>query len=302
MIGSDDVLACFVAGNVFTWDDWFRLETLDDSLQPTIDMLLNLSIFIWYGAVCPWASFRVNNVIPLYRLVFLGILILLFRRIPSIFLLHKYVWQIEHFQQALFVGFFGPIGVSAIFYLYVSIDFLDQVTVHGEEREDITRLKDVMIVVIWFLAICSIVVHGLSIPIGKLGYNLPRTISSAMSTSTENVEPQNIHLTEHPYAGSGQRQTGLRQRRNPQDPPPRSVFKLGGYRVTTKAENFVQSPNGEPSRPINFDSTRTTQQNSPTDSPRLSEVAHVEGGGTVAAGEERRIQGVSGGTGNAERE
>ncbi|KKY28752.1 putative na h [Diplodia seriata] len=42
MLGSDDVLACFVAGNAFTWDDWFRLETMDDSLQPTIDMLLNV--------------------------------------------------------------------------------------------------------------------------------------------------------------------------------------------------------------------------------------------------------------------
>lgn len=39
MIGSDDVLACFVAGNAFTWDDWFRVETQDDSLQPTIDMV-----------------------------------------------------------------------------------------------------------------------------------------------------------------------------------------------------------------------------------------------------------------------
>ncbi|KAK6955573.1 hypothetical protein Daesc_003213 [Daldinia eschscholtzii] len=55
MIGSDDILACFIAGNVFTWDDWFRLETLDEyaSLQPTIDMLLNVTIFMWYGAVCP---------------------------------------------------------------------------------------------------------------------------------------------------------------------------------------------------------------------------------------------------------
>lgn len=49
MLGSDDVLACFIAGNVFTWDDWFRLETMDDSLQPTIDMLLNVSIFMWFG-------------------------------------------------------------------------------------------------------------------------------------------------------------------------------------------------------------------------------------------------------------
>lgn len=79
MIGSDDVLACFIAGNVFTWDDWFRLETLDDSLQPTIDMLLNLSVFIWFGAICPWASFANNSVIPIYRLIFLGVLILLFR-------------------------------------------------------------------------------------------------------------------------------------------------------------------------------------------------------------------------------
>lgn len=79
MIGSDDVLACFIAGNAFTWDDWFRLETLDDSLQPTIDMLLNLSIFIWFGAICPWASFANNSIIPIYRLIFLGVLILLLR-------------------------------------------------------------------------------------------------------------------------------------------------------------------------------------------------------------------------------
>jgi sodium/hydrogen antiporter len=46
MIGSDDVLACFIAGNAFIWDDWFRLETLDDFLQLTIDMLLNLAIFM----------------------------------------------------------------------------------------------------------------------------------------------------------------------------------------------------------------------------------------------------------------
>lgn len=82
MVGSDDVLACFIAGNLFTWDDWFRLETLDDSLQPTIDMLLNLSVFMWFGAICPWSSFASSTIIPTYRLVFLGILILLLRCVP----------------------------------------------------------------------------------------------------------------------------------------------------------------------------------------------------------------------------
>jgi len=137
--------------------DWFRLETLDDSLQPTIDMLLNLSVFLWFGAVCPWASFLHNDVIPLYRLVPLGILILLFRRVPIVFSLHWKIWQIEEKQQALFVGFFGPIGVSAVFYLYISLEFLGQITVDGVVREDAAKLQDVFTVVIWFLAICSIV-------------------------------------------------------------------------------------------------------------------------------------------------
>lgn len=120
-------------------------------------MLLNLSIFIWFGAVCPWDSFVHNDIIPIYRLIALGILILLFRRIPIIYLLHHQIRQIEEKQQALFAGFFGPIGVSAVFYLYISLEFLKQVTVEGVVREDAARLAEVMNVVIWFLAICSIV-------------------------------------------------------------------------------------------------------------------------------------------------
>lgn len=120
-------------------------------------MLLNLSIFIWFGAVCPWDSFVHNDVIPIYRLVGLGILILLFRRVPIVYLLHYQIRQIEEKQQALFAGFFGPIGVSAVFYLYISLEFLKQVTVDGVVREDAARLAEVMNVVIWFLAICSIV-------------------------------------------------------------------------------------------------------------------------------------------------
>ncbi|MCJ1469953.1 hypothetical protein MMC07_008598 [Pseudocyphellaria aurata] len=147
----------FAVALAFGWSDWFRLETLDDSLQPTIDMLLNLSIFMWFGAVCPWATFVHNDVIPIYRLVILGVLILLFRRLPIVYAMHWKIKQIEEKQQALFVGFFGPIGVSAVFYLSISLEFLGQMTVDGVIREDASRLADIMRVVIWFLAICSIV-------------------------------------------------------------------------------------------------------------------------------------------------
>lgn len=137
--------------------DWFRLETMDDTFQPTIDMLLNVSVFIWFGAVCPWYEFVHNPVIPIYRLIPLGILVLLLRRPPIVFAMHKKIHQIEEPRQALYVGFFGPIGVSAIFYLYISVEFLNRITVDGEVRPDAAFLKEVMNIVIWFLVICSIV-------------------------------------------------------------------------------------------------------------------------------------------------
>jgi len=203
MIGSDDVLACFIAGNVFTWDDWFRLETLDDSLQPTIDMLLNVAIFIWFGAICPWYQFAHNNVIPIYRLVPLGILVLLLRRLPIVLLLHKKIHQIEEIRQALFVGFFGPIGVSAIFYLYITTEFLREVTVDEVQRPDAAYLAEVTHVVVWFLVVCSVVVHGISIPLGKLGFYLPRTISAAISSDRVSFSRQFQSSTENVPSAPG---------------------------------------------------------------------------------------------------
>jgi len=239
----------------------FRVETADDSLQPTIDMLLNISVFMWYGAIAPWASFRVNDVVPISRLIPLGILILLFRRIPMVFLIHKQIPEIEEFRQAAFVGFFGPIGVSAIFYLYVSVDFLRQITVDGVVREDAAHLEDVMRVVIWFLAICSIVVHGLSVPLGKLGYHLPRTMSQALSsTSQENDQPPSFHLTRRfPHVAAHH----VRRRRKLDRQPEEATLRIG--QRTSGMGHIGQDNLPEPSRPVHFVDTPPARSQSPVD-------------------------------------
>ncbi|KAK4156663.1 hypothetical protein C8A00DRAFT_40877 [Chaetomidium leptoderma] len=230
MIGSDDVLACFIAGNAFTWDDWFRLETLDDSLQPTIDMLLNVSIFMWYGAVCPWELFLYNEVVPLGRLVALGILVLLLRRLPWVFAIHRFIPQIEEVRQAVFVGFFGPVGVSAIFYLYVTLEFLQTLNVDGKARDDVKALPEAVIVVVWFIAICSIVVHGLSIPLGKLGFYLPQTISRGVTASSSESRDTGAPFT----IGSRVSSFAIRRQQQPGGESGNStgsglpIFKIGG--------------------------------------------------------------------------
>lgn len=239
MLGSDDVLACFIAGNVFTWDDWFRLETIEDSFQPTIDMLLNVAIFAWYGAICPWGQFVGNSAIPIYRLIFLAVLVLLLRRLPFVLAVHKKIPQIEEFKQAAFVGFFGPIGVSAIFYLYTTLEFLREIQTDGVVREDAASLEQVVIVVVWFLTICSIVVHGLSVPLGKLGFYIPRVASRAVSfePQTDNDEPAPFHIRQRTISLERALEQGLARRivntasRSRGQSPDRPLFRIGGSLV-----------------------------------------------------------------------
>lgn len=187
--------------------------------------------------------------IPLYRLGPLGLLILLFRRIPFIFAVRKEIRQIEGLRQAGYVGFFGPIGVSAIFYLYVSLQFLEGVTVNETVRPDAIRLGQVMRVVIWFLAVCSIVVHGLSVPIGKLGYHLPRQMSRALSTSPERNESIGFPLTQSTRHSASQQ---LRQRRPPIGRPLRSTYRLDRTSIALQDKVHGSQTNGEPDRPIRF--------------------------------------------------
>ena len=160
LVGTDDVLACFIAGNTFTWDDWFRLRTKDDSLQPTMDMLLNVTVFLWYGAYLPWDRFADNALaLPAWRLLLLGLAVLALRRLPWVFAMRGAIRQIRHTRQAVFVGFFGPIGVSAIFYLFISLDFIEHhlSDESGAVRPDVADLPETIRVVVWFLAVCRIV-------------------------------------------------------------------------------------------------------------------------------------------------
>ncbi|KAF3319436.1 hypothetical protein TWF173_000065 [Orbilia oligospora] len=190
MIGTDDVLACFIAGNAFTLDDWFRLETLDDSLQPTIDMLLNITIFLWFGAVAPWSEFGTTSEIPIGRLLGMAILILLLRRPPIILLLHKYIPRINNLREAAFAGYFGPIGVSAIFYLYVTIEFLRQTEKLPLDESQIKGVHTMMTatkLVVWFSVIASVIVHGITVPVIKLGNAIPLSISRSVSRMTDNL-------------------------------------------------------------------------------------------------------------------
>ncbi|OBZ85176.1 putative Na(+)/H(+) antiporter C3A11.09 [Choanephora cucurbitarum] len=197
LIGSDDLLACFVAGNSLTWDDWFRTETEQAHLMEVVDMLLNLSIFVFIGATIPWSSFADTSIqITLWRLFVLAILVLLLRRLPIILALYRYISAIKNWREAVFTGWFGPIGVGAIFYYTAA---LEAIPADGPNA----HARSVIQPVVYFLVIASVVAHGVTIPLFYVGKFAKRTLTRTSEKTPIRVpvsNPTTIYSPELPIS------------------------------------------------------------------------------------------------------
>ena len=183
LFNSDDILGCFVAGNAFTWKDWYRVRTQveeEDSFQDILDSLLNAAVFIYIGAIIPWADYNSAssfvNIAP-WRIVVLGLSIIIFRRLPWVVALMKTIPAITSFSEALFAGWFGPIGVGAVFYIQVA---LREIPDDGTRE----RLRAVYAPVVLFCVFASVLTHGVTIPIAKLGPTIVRRTTSFSAQRT----------------------------------------------------------------------------------------------------------------------
>ncbi|KAI3328658.1 Cation/H+ exchanger [Ustulina deusta] len=163
-IGTSDPLACFVAGCALNWDGQFlaEAERRHDEVNSCIDILLNFGGFMYVGAALPWGEFHQPDTtgITLPRLLGLGILVLLFRRIPALLITYKAMPSVvKSWKEAVFMGHFGPIGVGAVYYLEHT-----RLLFKGDNPRE-KALVDALYPVVYFLVLVSIIVHGLSIPI-----------------------------------------------------------------------------------------------------------------------------------------
>ncbi|KAI0197019.1 Sodium/hydrogen exchanger family-domain-containing protein, partial [Astrocystis sublimbata] len=170
-IGTSDLLACFVAGCALNWDGQFLAETerRHDEVNSCIDVLLNFGGFMYVGTAVPWTQFHQPDTtgITLPRLIGLGILVLLFRRIPALLITYKAMPSaVKNWKEAVFMGYFGPIGVGAVYYLEHTRLLFNP----DNPREK--ALIEALIAVVYFLVLTSIIIHGLSIPLLSVLYKL----------------------------------------------------------------------------------------------------------------------------------
>lgn len=166
LAGLDDLLACFVAGCAMNWNGAYLNEALTrhDEVNSSIDVLLNFGGFMYIGTILPWSEFNseVTGITPA-RLVALGILVLVLRRIPVMMVIYKTMPNtIKDWKESLFMGYFGPIGIGAVFYVEHARHLFPHLK-DAETHEEENMLR-AMGPVVYFLVLFSIIVHGLSIP------------------------------------------------------------------------------------------------------------------------------------------
>ncbi|KAF9365505.1 hypothetical protein BGX34_009748 [Mortierella sp. NVP85] len=180
ILASDDLLAVFIAGNVFAWDDWFSNEIAEAHIQEIIDMLLNLACFVYIGASIPFSRFHdLILELSVWRLIVLAIVVLIFRRMPFVIAMKPLIPALSTYREAAFAGWFGPIGVGAVYLSKIAAGMTDEA--HMSENppniERLLRVRSVIFPVVMFLVFSSVLIHGITVPLLHLQYKYTRTLS-----------------------------------------------------------------------------------------------------------------------------
>jgi sodium/hydrogen antiporter len=118
LIRVDGVLAVFVAGLAFNLVATGSERTTDVPIDEAVNRFLVLPLFIAVGAALPWAAWAELG----WRGPALAVAVLLLRRLPVLLLLRRPLRL--GLPDALHLGWFGPIGVSALFYLSMEAERL----------------------------------------------------------------------------------------------------------------------------------------------------------------------------------
>lgn len=153
---------------------FFNKATEDALFSNVIDLLFNVAAFIYIGAIMPFKSFndaelgvsethmdtRGANEIQLnfWRLIILAIGILLIRRLPIILALYRWIPDIKTFREAAFTGWFGPMGVGAVFIVTLARTELPE----GDPDADTVQvdlLRQTMQPIVLFLVLSSVIMR-----------------------------------------------------------------------------------------------------------------------------------------------
>lgn len=151
LAGSDGILASFAAGLAFNLTASRSEDFAEENVQEAIGKLFNLPVFVLLGAMLPVTGWvRIWPAIAVFALALLAL-----RRPLVLALLGPVLGGRLGRRDAVFLGWFAPVGVAAIYY-----------ALHAIERTG----SDLVWHVTSFVIVASIVAHGITATLGMALY------------------------------------------------------------------------------------------------------------------------------------
>lgn len=143
LLGTDGILAVFAAGVALNTAVDTETENEQERMDEAVNRFFVLPIFVLLGMALPWGAWLELG----WKGLALVGAVLLLRRLPAVLAFGPLLRSVRGWSDILFLGWFGPVGVAALFYAALSV------------RE--TGLEDVWVV--GSLVICaSVLVHGVT--------------------------------------------------------------------------------------------------------------------------------------------
>lgn len=118
LVGSDGILAVFIAGLAFNQQINLQERREEEDVVEGFDRFFTAPVFILLGLMLPWQEWQALG----WPALTLIICILFFRRLPLFLLMGRRLRDFPGFLEGAFAGWFGPIGVAAIYYAAMAHD------------------------------------------------------------------------------------------------------------------------------------------------------------------------------------
>ncbi|WUR04990.1 NA+/H+ ANTIPORTER [Vairimorpha necatrix] len=138
ILEGSEFICIFMCGIQFSSDEFISIE-YDRNMQETVDLLVSTTFFVIFGSTLD-LQFTVKELL-------ISLIIICIRRPVICYVLRKCIENIRSKKEALFIGWFGPIGVGAIYYsMMVDIDYHNGLYYYASK-----------------IVLLSVCVHGVSI-------------------------------------------------------------------------------------------------------------------------------------------
>jgi NhaP-type Na+/H+ or K+/H+ antiporter len=112
LLHTDGILAVFIAGVTFSSVYRSHEKAEEEVIQEAVNRFFFIPAFLLLGIFIPWEQWLNLE----WQLVLVSILIIFLRRMPIVYILKNVLGPLRKRANALFIGWFGPIGISALFY------------------------------------------------------------------------------------------------------------------------------------------------------------------------------------------